>query len=206
MGKIKALMQIEVREWPICYFCSTSEGHIMSWHQGQGHIAVLYTKKLTDFRREDTYNHMETYLIYFIDNGCLSQSEESKCMWTHGEDGVKWVFENVPPGGCKTSKTHLMPYSPCLHIHLRKTSVIVKIYQISSHVFVCVFPPEIFSFFGKSFSFLFPFIVLCIDFIFYRLFSLWDRFGYISVHALLFIFNTVALFIPHFRMLCVHML
>ena len=26
--------------------------------------------------------------IYFNDHRCLSRSEESKCMWTHGKDGV----------------------------------------------------------------------------------------------------------------------
>ena len=36
---------------------------------------------------------------------------------------------------------------------LGKTFVIVEIYQIISCVFVCAFPPEIFSFFVKSFPF-----------------------------------------------------
>ena len=39
------------------------------------------------------------------------------------------------------------------------TSVIVEIYQISFCVFVCAFPPEISSFSGKSFPFLFPFFL-----------------------------------------------
>ena len=34
--------------------------------------------------------HTETYLIYFEDHRCLSQSEENKYMWKHGNDGAKW--------------------------------------------------------------------------------------------------------------------
>ena len=36
--------------------------------------------------------HTQIYLIYFDDYRCLSQSEESKCMWTHGKDGATWVL------------------------------------------------------------------------------------------------------------------
>ena len=43
---------------------------------------------------------------------------------------------------------------------LKKSSVIVEKYQITFHVFVCAFPPEISSFFGESFPFLFPFFVI----------------------------------------------
>ena len=32
----------------------------------------------------------------------LSQSEESKYMWTYGKDGVMWVFEKCHQRGCKT--------------------------------------------------------------------------------------------------------
>ena len=42
---------------------------------------------------------METYLIYFDGHRCLSQSEESKCMWTQGEDGIMWVLEKCKQGG-----------------------------------------------------------------------------------------------------------
>ena len=43
---------------------------------------------------------------------------------------------------------------------LRKTSVIVEIFQWSFHVFVPAFYPEIFSFFGKSFPLSFP--IFCV--------------------------------------------
>ena len=43
---------------------------------------------------------------------------------------------------------------------LRKTSMIVKIYQISFHVSVCAFPPQISSFFDKSYPFFFVLSVL----------------------------------------------
>ena len=39
----------------------------------------------------------------------------------------------------------------------RKTSVIVKIFQVNFCAFVCTFPLEISSFFSKSFPFVFPF-------------------------------------------------
>ena len=42
---------------------------------------------------------------------------------------------------------------------LGKTSVTVKIFLISFHVFVCAFPPEISSIFGKSFPFPFSYFV-----------------------------------------------
>ena len=41
---------------------------------------------------EKRHKHMETYLKYFDDHRCLSQSEGSKCMWTHGINGVMREF------------------------------------------------------------------------------------------------------------------
>ena len=46
-----------------------------------------------------THKHMEAYLIYFDDHRCVSQSEESKCMWTHG-------------------KGDIMPSVSCVHTYL----------------------------------------------------------------------------------------
>ena len=86
-------------------------------------------------------------------------------------------FWKVTPVGLRDSgplvalfkDSHVMPYLACVHMHftftlfwLRKISVIVKIYQISFHVFVYAFPPEISSFFGKSFPFLFLLFVLTV--------------------------------------------
>ena len=85
------------------------------------------------------------FFKYFNNYKCLSRSEESKCMWKHGKDGVGTIFTI-----CSHTFTFFWP---------RKTSVI-EIYQISFSVFVCAFPPEISSFFLKSFPFLLPFFVL----------------------------------------------
>ena len=52
----------------------------------------------------------------------------------------------------------------------RKTSVIVEVFQLSFCVFVCAFPLEISSFFGKSFLFVFLFFVLS------RLMFIWTSF------------------------------
>ena len=101
----------------------------------------MYTSLETtwrDLQMKGTHKHTEAELICFDNHRCISQSEESKCMWTHGKDGTKDLFWSW------------------------KTSVIVEISQLSFHVFVCVFPPEISSFFGKSFPFLFPFFVLSV--------------------------------------------
>ena len=58
----------------------------------------------------------------------------------------------------------------CLHTFtlfwFRKTSVIIKIHQISFHVVVCDFPPEISSFFIKSFPFFFHFFIFIFHFLF----------------------------------------
>ena len=63
-------------------------------------------------------------LLKVIDNHrCLSQSEETKCMWTHNKDGSTFTLSWV-----------------------RKTSVIVETYQLSFLVFMCAFHPEISSF------------------------------------------------------------
>ena len=57
---------------------------------------------------------------------------------------------------------NLFDVSQQSQISQRKTSEIIEIYQISFHFYVCAFPPEISSFFGKSFPFLFTFFVLSI--------------------------------------------
>ena len=54
-------------------------------------------EKWRDLRRKGTHKYMETYLIYFNDHQCLSQSEEGKCMWTHSEDAPCESFWQVPP-------------------------------------------------------------------------------------------------------------
>ena len=61
-------------------------------------------EKWRDLWRKGTHKHMETYLRYFDDHRCLSQSEESKCMWTHGKDGATWEFWKASPGGCETGR------------------------------------------------------------------------------------------------------
>ena len=39
-----------------------------------------------------TYKHTKASMKHFYDHRCLYQSEESKCIWTHGKDGDKWQF------------------------------------------------------------------------------------------------------------------
>ena len=41
-------------------------------------------------------------LRYFGDHRCLSQWEESKCMWTHGKMASHECLWKVSPGGCET--------------------------------------------------------------------------------------------------------
>ena len=43
----------------------------------------------------DLWMKVHTNLIYFGDHRCLSRSEESKCMWIHGNDSAMWVFWKV---------------------------------------------------------------------------------------------------------------
>jgi hypothetical protein len=43
-------------------------------------------------KRSMEERHTQTYLIYFDNHNCLSQSEESKWMWTYGKDGTIWEF------------------------------------------------------------------------------------------------------------------
>ena len=42
----------------------------------------------------DTRKHTETKSKYFDWHGRLSQSEESKCLWTHDKDGITGEFMN----------------------------------------------------------------------------------------------------------------
>ena len=50
-------------------------------------------------------------------------------------------------------------------LRLKKTAVIVEIFQFSFRVFACAFPTMISSIFGKSFPFPFPYFVLTISFV-----------------------------------------
>ena len=65
------------------------------------------------------------------------------------------------PSGTFPKLSHGAIFTMCSHTFTlfwsRKTPVIVKIFQLSFHVFVCAFRPEIPSFFSKSFLFLFLF-------------------------------------------------
>ena len=42
--------------------------------------------------QNDRHTHMETVSRYFDWHGRLSQSKESKCLWTHDKDGVTREF------------------------------------------------------------------------------------------------------------------
>ena len=45
-----------------------------------------------DHKRTGTHKHTETVSRYFNWQGRLSQSKESKCLWTHDKDGVTREF------------------------------------------------------------------------------------------------------------------
>ena len=80
---------------------------------------------------------MEASSNCFDNHRCQSWSEENNYMWEHGEDGTM----------CSHTFTLFW---------LRKTSVIVEMFQLSFHVFIkCAFNQEISSFFGKTFLSLF---------------------------------------------------
>ena len=79
-------------------------------------------------KRSPEERHTQTYSIYFDNHRCLSQSEESKYMLTHNKEGATWEFLK--------KLTHDAIFIVCLHTFtlfwLRKTSVIIEIYQIRS--------------------------------------------------------------------------
>ena len=84
-------------------------------------------------KRSPEERHTETYLICFNDHRCLSQSEESKCMWTHGKDGAT-----------------------CVHIIyslLIEKDICDRRNILNKFPRVCAFPPEMSSFLGKRFPF-----------------------------------------------------
>ena len=78
-----------------------------------------------------------------------------------------------PPGGTFQKLSRDAIFTMCSHtftlLWLRKTSVIVTISQLSFHVFVCVFPPDISLVFGKSFPFLFDFLFYLNEFFFSKI-------------------------------------
>ena len=79
----------------------------------------------------------------------LSQSEESKCMWTHCKDVVTWC--------------HLTVYSHTFTFFwLRKISVSVETSQLSFCVFICAFHLEISSLLWWEFPVFIPIFVLSI--------------------------------------------
>ena len=50
------------------------------------------TRNWRDHQRTGTHKHTETVSRYFDRHGRLSQSEQSKCLWTHNKDGVTGEF------------------------------------------------------------------------------------------------------------------
>ena len=85
-------------------------------------------KKWRILQMKDTHKHAEASLKRFGNHTCLSRSEESKCMWIHGKDGVT-----------VSSPTLTLFWS-------RKTCVIVETFPWSFRVFMCAFHPVISSF------------------------------------------------------------
>ena len=92
------------------------------------------TKNWRDLWRKGTHKHMKTYSKYFDGHRYFSQSEESEYMWTHDKDRV-----------CGA-----VVFTMCSHTStlfwLRKTSVIVKTFQLSFHTFVCLSSRDLLTF------------------------------------------------------------
>ena len=59
------------------------------------------TRNWRDHRGIDTQKHTETVSRYFDRHGCLHQSEESTCLWTHAKMASLESWWKVPPGGCE---------------------------------------------------------------------------------------------------------
>ena len=98
---------------------------------------------------------------------------------------LKWNFSIITDIFLRQKRVNVWEHTLkmallCSHIFTlfwsRKTSVIIKTFQLNFHVFKWTFHPEIYSIFGKSFPFLFLF--LC-----YPYFS-----TFLSMWSLLFLF------------------
>ena len=94
------------------------------------------TGKWRDLQRKST--HKNLWYISTITDVILDQKRVNVC-----EHTVKMA----PHGTIFTVCSHTFTL-----FWLRKTSVIIEIYKINLHVFVCAFPPEISSFFGDNFT------------------------------------------------------
>jgi hypothetical protein len=88
-------------------------------------------------KRSSEERHTETYSKYIDGDRCLSQSEESKCMWTH---------------------SIVTPSLPCVHIHLLSSDWERHLSPLNiSNKFPCVYvwlPLENSSIFIRGFPFL----------------------------------------------------
>ena len=96
----------------------------------------------------------------FHDHRCLSRSEESKCMWTSGNDGATWEFLK------NALFKYTAPSLPLVHMHLlssdreRHLWSPKYIIKVSMCLGLCDFHLEISSIFGKNFPFLFLFVFI----------------------------------------------
>ena len=64
----------------------------MKLHKIRERKGKTLTKNWRELWWKGTNKHIETYSKYFNGHRSLSQSEENKCMWTHGKDGIKREF------------------------------------------------------------------------------------------------------------------
>ena len=97
------------------------------------------TRDWRDHKRTGTHKHTETELRYFDWHGRLSQSKESKCLWTHDKDGITREFT-------KDATFTLF--------RLRKTAVPVEISRFSFHVCACLSLSWSLQFLVRVFTFL----------------------------------------------------
>ena len=117
-------------------------------------ILLLKIKRSPDESHTQIQTNGNLYI--FGNHRCLSWSE-SKYMWTCDNDSAMWEFWNSDVAPSLPHVQYI--YSPLIEKGICDCQNI-----LSFHVFVCDIRAEIFLFFGKSFPFLFLFIIYGIMF------------------------------------------
>ena len=121
-----------------------SEVNILIQHKIRERKVKTLTKNWRYHRRTST--HKLNWNISTITSVFINQKRMNVCEWTHDKDDIIFVM-------CSLTFTLFW---------LRNTTVTVKVFWLSFHVFTCICPTVITSIFGKSFEFPFPYFVLFI--------------------------------------------
>ena len=114
---------------------------------------LKYTENWGALQRKGTNKHTGAYSNVFLKEKKVNLCEHT--VKTPSQESF-WMVPKI----CDAI------FTVCLHTFilfwLRKTSVIVEIFKIRFHVFVCAFFLEISSIFSKSFHFPFPYFVFSV--------------------------------------------